>query len=375
MSKRVVILFCLLFGFAPDFHAQNVLTLPADSLIREGIRHMYNYEQDVAQATFSTVQKLHPDHPVGYLLTGVTDWMLGRERLGIEAAQDTLLNRLKNTRVICEKYVSDYPNDPYGWLLYGMTLGLRARADLSESDWMRAAMNGYKGIQQVKRAADLTPDLGDIQLAFGAFHYYVGMSGPFLKVGASLIGLSGTTLEGKEELAYAAENARYGYAEAKSILMYIYGYFENNIDEALNLARELTEEFPGSPYYWTMRSDLEFAAEQYDNAKNSMDKLKQLLPTLSSFSRDEFEGKYLYLTGLYSHYQGNCQSAVAILTKYLNENADEYDFHDINAELIIGKCHEEMLLFQKASNQYKLVANSELPTRMKMEAERALNNL
>ena len=375
MTKRVVLSFCLLFLFAPILHAQNVLTLPADSLIREGIRRMYNYEQDVAQANFSRVQELHPEHPVGYLLTGVTDWMLGRERLGIEAAQDTLLNRLNNTRSICEKYVSDHPDDPYGWLLYGMTLGLRARADLSESDWMRAAMNGYKGIQQVKKAADLTPDLGDIQLAYGAFHYYVGMSGPFLKVGASLIGLSGTTLEGKEELAYAAENARYGYAEAKSILMYIYGYFEDNIDEALKLARELTAEFPGSPYYWTMRADLEFASAQYVNAKKSMDKLKELLPTLSAFSRDEFEGKYLYLTGLYSHYQGNCQSAVALLTKYLNENADEYDFHDINAELIIGRCHEEMLLVQKASDQYKLVANSELPTRMKMEAERALNNL
>jgi predicted Zn-dependent protease len=157
--------------------------------------------------------------------------------------------------------------------------------------------------------------------------------------------------------------------------MYIYGYFEDNIDEALILARELTAEFPGSPYYWTMRADLEFAADQYDNAKRSMDTLKDLLPTLSAFSRDEFEGKYLYLTGLYSHHQGNCQSAVAILTKYLKENADEYDFHDINAELIIGRCHEEMLLVQKASHQYKLVANSELPTRMKMEAERALNNL
>ncbi len=374
MKKAVIFIFLLTTG-SVLLPAQEMLTLPADSLIREGIRHMYNYDQDVAQAHFSQVREMYPEHPAGYLLTGVTDWMLGREKLGIKAAQDTLLNRLKSTRKICERYVSNNPDDPYGWLLYGMTLGLRARADLSDSDWMRAAMNGYKGIQQVKKAAELTPDLGDIQLAYGAFHYYVGMSGPFLKVGASLIGLSGTTMEGKQELEYAAKHARYGHAEAKSILMYIYGYFEDNIDEALVLAKELTEEFPGSPYYWTMRADLEFATDRIEDAIYSMSKVKDLLPTLSAFSRDEFEGKYLYLTGLESFYSGNCPSAVALLTQYLEENADEYDFHDITAELIIGRCHERMLLVQSATEQYKLVANSELPTRMKMEAERALNNL
>ncbi|MBS1270928.1 MAG: hypothetical protein MAGBODY4_00056 [Candidatus Marinimicrobia bacterium] len=336
---------------------------------------MYNYEHREAKQYFRQVMDQYPAHPAGSLLFGVADWMLVRGTHGVTASEETLLVRIQEAAELCKPYVQKNPDDVYGWLLYGMSLGIQARVDLARKHWIAGAIHGYRGITKVKKAEQLDSELADVQLAMGAFHYYVGMSGALLQTVSRLFGLHGTMEQGRKELQHAAENGRYGSQEAWSILMYINGYLEDHVQEALKISRRLTSEFPNSPYYWAMRGDFEFALGDTMAAKNTLDSLRELIPGLDRFYQLEYGNKATYLSGLLAFHRQYYQDAIALLQQYIDENIDEYDFHGLNARIIAGKSYLELNRPDEAQVHFREVAAEQIPSRMRSEARQMLQSL
>lgn len=336
---------------------------------------MYNYDRRQGKELFQQVTERYPEHPAGPLLIGVADWMIVRGTHGVEASEETLLVRIDEAAKLCEPYVEAHPGDPYGWLLYGMSLGIQARVDLARKHWVKAAVHGYSGIQKVKKAEELAPNLADTKLAMGAFHYYVGMSGALLKTAARIIGLHGTREEGKAELTRAANHGRYGHPEANSILMYIDGYLEDNVPAALARAESLTAVYSGSPYYWAMRGDFEYAVGDTTAGKASLDTLQKLIPGLDRFYQEEFGNKVTYLRGLQLFARDESRSAIDCLQVYLSNNVDEYDFHGINANLVIGRAYLQLGERHQAEQYLDKVTSEDIPSRMRTEAKKVLQTL
>lgn len=371
---RRFILFLLLCLAVPLFGQQPVV-LPGDSLLRTGIHQMFNFRRAEAVRNFLAVQSQYPRHPAGYFLEGAAAWMMVRGTHGVHASEDTLLARMQESAEISRAYVKDHPGDAFGWLFYGMSLGAQARVDLARQHWLQAAVHGYKGIRRIKKAEKLNPDLPDLRLAMGAFHYYVGMSGPVLKAAAGIIGLSGTREEGLQELEYAAQHGRYGPPQANEILMYIYGYLEDQVPKAVHITKQMETEYPRSPYYVALTADLQFSLGETEQAGGAIETLQPMIATLDTFYAEEYQNKVVYLQGLQSYHRGEFSRAVTLLDRFLRDNVDEYDFFAINAQLTIGKCYQRLDQPVKARIYYREVAGGDMPNRMKTEAEQLLEQV
>jgi len=347
--------------------------LPADSLIRTGITHLYQYDRDEALEVFGKVIKHHPGHPAAYYLSGVTAWMQQRGLRGIPPSEDTLLARMKRTAKIAKSYTSDHPEDPYGYLMHGLAQGTRARVDLARQHWLKAVVHGYEGIHLIQKAADINGNIPDLQMAFGAFHYYVGMSGWLTRVAASLVGLSGNTREGKAELRYAAEHSRYATPEAHGILLFINGYLEDSLHVALLHAETLNQKYPGNPYYQALRGDLEFAAGNPQETQHCIWRLQEIIPELGPYDQKNYRAKVTYLRGLLAYEQSRYATAIPLLESYLKKGIDEYDFFALNAKLYLGKCYLKQEEDQQARKYFSAVADEKIPGRIREEARRLLN--
>lgn len=349
--------------------------LPGDSLLRAGIHQMFNFRRVEAVQNFRTIQREYPNHPAGYFMEGAAAWMMVRGTHGVHASEDTLLARMKQSAEISKTYVKDHPRDAFGWLFYGMSLGAQARVDLARQHWLKAAIHGYKGIRRIQKAEKINPDLPDLQLALGAFHYYVAMSGPLLKTAAGIIGLNGTREEGLQELEYAAQHGRYGPPQANEILIYIYGYLEDQVPKAVRLTERMESEYPRSPYYVALTADLQFSLGKTVPAGRAIDALQPMIATLDTFYADEYKNKVVYLQGVQAFHRGELSRAIALLNRFLRDNVDEYDFLAINAQLTIGKCYQGLDQPDKARVYYREVAGGDMPNRMKSEAERLLEQV
>lgn len=373
MKYRVLLILLLLTGY-PAL-GQSAQILPGDSLIIHGIHQLYNFDHQEAIEIFREVIAQYPEHPAGHVLLGVARWEYTRGTVGIIASDDTLLRGMNRSAGIAKNYVKAHPKDPYGWLLYGMALGIQARVDLGRSHWVSAAIHGYKGIRKIKHAQNLAPDLPDLQIALGAFHYYVALAGPLLKVAAGIIGLSGNQEQGKTELRYAARHGRYVSPEAKNILTYIYGYLEDSLSVALTFSDTMSQEFPGSPYNWAIRSDLEYAAGDTITGSISLRHVQQLIPSLNRYYKEEYHKKNIYLEGVKAYHSQNYQHSIQLLQKYLEFHFEEYDLFQDSAELLLGKNYRALNENNNASAWFKKVLKRDIPTRMQREARLRLDEM
>ena len=372
--KRILITL-LLCGFsALPLGGREYPLLPANSLIRSGIEQLYEYDREKALESFRRVIEHSPEHPVGYYLEGVASWMYERGVHGIPPSEDTLLARMEHTAAVAKRYTKDYPEDPYGFLIFGMAQGTRARVDLARSKWIRTVVHGYEGIRLIQRAADIEPDIPDLQMAFGAFHYYVGMSGWLTRAAASLVGLSGTRPEGKAELEFAAKHSRYAAPEAHGILLFVNGYLEDSLSVALTYAEHLNTHYPGNPYYWSLRGDLEFAAGNAGATERSVEKIRKILPDLHLYDRKNYRTKVTYLEGLLAYHRGEYRLAGDYLKTYLEEGIEEYDFLALNAQLYLGKCSLKLNNIEKARGYFARVADEQIPGRIRQEARTMIND-
>lgn len=369
-----IILISVVFISLP-LAGQAQVRLPGDSLIIHGIARIYNFQHLDAINTFQKVIRQHPEHPAGYLLLGVAKWDYARGAVGIPASEDTLLVTMKRAAEIAKPYADKHPMDPYAWLLYGMSLGIQARVDLARSKWIPAALHGYHGIRQIKKAQKLAPELPDLQIALGAFHYYVGLSGPLLKFGASLVGLKGTEEQGRAELQVAADHGRYVWPEANNILGYLYGYLEDRVPKGLTYTDTLITSFPANPYVWSICADLQLALGDTLNALQSMEQIKSIIPHLTPVYHEEYLNKMTYLSGLMEFYRKNYEQSVDSLSYYLDHKLEEYDVHAENAQLFLGKNYSRMGESDKAVFWFREVTKWDIPTRMGSEAKQSLEQL
>lgn len=349
--------------------------LPADSLIIHGIYQLYNFDHQKAADTFRQVIVQSPEHPAGHVLLGVARWEYTRGTVGIIASDDTLLREMNRSAGIAKNFVKSHPEDPYGWLLYGMALGIQARVDLGRSHWVKAAIHGYKGIRKIKHAQNLAPGLPDLQIALGAFHYYVDLAGPLLKVAAGIVGLSGDQDQGISELRIAAQHGRYVSPEAKNILTYIYGYLEDSLSVALSFSDGVVQQYPGSPYNWAIRSDLEYAAGDTIAGGIALQHVQQLIPSLNQYYQEEYHKKSIYLEGVRAYHRKEFRRSIQILQKYLKYNFEEYDLFEDSAELVIGKNYYALNENENAKVWLKKVLKRDIPTRMQREARNLLEKV
>jgi tetratricopeptide (TPR) repeat protein len=217
--------------------------------IIEGIDHLYDLEFNEAERHFSKVVSERPDHPAGYFYMAMVTW--SRLSVGFWTAQNLAeyVERIDQTIAVARKRIEKNEKDSRSFFYLGGALGFKGRFELMRQNWFSSYNLAYDAIQALKTCQKLDPDNKDVLLGLGIYDYYTARLSGVLKFLTYLFLHKGNKDEGLRKLHTAANEAVYSGLEAKSMLVHIYLYLEEDYSKALPLIQDLRTRFKKNMRY------------------------------------------------------------------------------------------------------------------------------
>jgi tetratricopeptide (TPR) repeat protein len=220
-------------------------------LIEDGLRSLYFLDYPSAEASFRTLTEQFPDSPLGPYATAMSLWweltndydesnpvLEKRFLAAADRAADVARADIKKT------------DDPTGeaHLCLGGALGLQARWEAIQGEWLSAYRHGKQAFKAQKRAIDINPAAYDAYLGVGIFHYYTATLPAVVKILAKLI-FGGNKQQGLDEIRIAMDKGRFSRTAAKLFMVGILVNNEKTPAAAMPLIDEGRKEYAGSPFF------------------------------------------------------------------------------------------------------------------------------
>ena len=227
---------------------QTILGEPPESTVQDnfinGINLLYNNQFDQASALFEDEIKAAPKAPGGYFYLAMVSW--SRLSIGYWGEKDVkeFSQRIDKTIAVARENIKDSTADSWTYFYLGGALGFKGRLRLSEQNWFASFKLASEAITALKTVQKMDPENKDVLLGLGMYDYYTAKLSGLLKFLTYIFLHHGNTEEGLRKLHLAAYESIYSKTEAKSVLLYIYLFMENNPSKALPLARELANQYP-----------------------------------------------------------------------------------------------------------------------------------
>ncbi len=242
------VLLILAFFLSPPLgQANEPLTLdsgrPSQKIIT-GINHLYDLEFGEAEKLFSRVIAEHPDDPAGYFYMAMVTW--SKLSVGFWTAQnlEEYVERIDRTISVARKRIEENEKDSRSYFYLGGALGFKGRFELMRQKWFSSYNLAYDAIRALETCQKLDPDNKDVLLGLGIYDYYTAKLSGVLRFLSYLFLHKGDKDEGLRKLHVAANEAVYSGLEAKSMLVHIYLYLEEDYCKALPLIQDLRSEIP-----------------------------------------------------------------------------------------------------------------------------------
>ncbi|GAB3047427.1 hypothetical protein GCM10027185_59120 [Spirosoma pulveris] len=234
--------------------------------VTKGLDQVYNNQFPEAEATFTQLAKLAPNHPSLDLLRGVSlyyQWFPSRTdvellqrcrqqlELAAKKADDWLNARKKTDGADRSATVRSVTVQPEAMFLYFTAEALLAKISHLEHEpfaAIRHAKNAYPYIQQGKT---FQPQYPDFYLSTGLYNFYRAVYPeihPFYKTVAWVM-TPGDKKLGMSQLQMATQNALFVRTEAILYLTHLLTDYENKPADALPALAHLVITYPGNPYW------------------------------------------------------------------------------------------------------------------------------
>ncbi|MFA4921532.1 MAG: hypothetical protein WC611_05345, partial [Candidatus Neomarinimicrobiota bacterium] len=179
MSPYKILLITLLVGIsilnADDFEQQ-------EQKVQLALKAMYNMEYEKSDELFREVLNGNPFHPMGPLGVLAVRYYQSEEYIGYHKRNQQFLADIDKALVLYTKQIKQYPERPEYLFFYGTVMGLRARIQLAEKNYLGVLTSGFSAIKHIKKAEKLCPDEPDFHLPVALFNYYVGISAPYMQI-------------------------------------------------------------------------------------------------------------------------------------------------------------------------------------------------
>ncbi len=222
-----------------------------DSLVYEGIHHIYNLRFDSADSLFNIVKSEYPDHPAGTFFEGMVVWWQIMIDFDNKSLDEKLVENLEKVIEQCDEILDEHPDNVDAIFFKGGALGFRGKLYSIRKDWLNAALDGKDALPLVHQAYALAPANQDVQLGFGIYNYYAAVipeKYPFVKP-FMLFFPEGNKKKGIEQLEIAADSGKYSRYEARYFLATLFLLYEKNYDKALKYLNSLLNDFPLNPVF------------------------------------------------------------------------------------------------------------------------------
>jgi len=344
--------------------------------ILEGIDDIYNLEFDAAEDVFRKMISKTPDKPAGYFYLAMVTW--SRLIAGFWSQENVAeyIRRIHRAIDIAGRNIRTNPSDSYNYFYLGGAQGFLARFELMRGKWFSSFLLARKAVKALKKCLEVDPGNRDVLLGIGIFDYYTSRFSGAAKFLSYLLVHKGSREKGLKRLHIAAEQAVYSKTEAKSVLLYIYLFLEEDYLKALDLAEQLGQKYNRDPSYKYYQGVCFIKLGDDENYRDIISFMRQKIRTASSHTEAlKWERRLLYLKTTRDLFHGNFASARKNLTQILNHPDPANDPTMIALPLLkTGMIYELEGNRQKASEYYRRVINMKNPAGVQFLAKRFLES-
>jgi len=230
-----------------------------------------------------------------------------------------------------------------------------------QQNWFSSYNLAYDAIQALKTCQKLEPDNKDVLLGLGIYDYYTARLSGVLKFLTYLFLHRGNKDEGLRKLKVAAKEAIYSGPEAKSMLIHIYLFLEEDFSKALPLIQDLRTKFRKNMRYPYFEGLLHIRQNHELKYREMVEFLRtESLRKATKAESRIWENQALYLEATYHLFRGETQQARSNLDAILSK-ADPALDPDMIAFPILkkGMSYDLEGKREKALEYYRQILNME----------------
>jgi hypothetical protein len=280
----------------------------------------------LSERRFSKVVSERPEHPAGYFYLAMVTW----SRLAVGFWTDQNLQeyvaRIDRTISVARKGIEKNEKDSRSYFYLGGALGFKGRFELMQQKWFSSYNLAYDAIQALRTCQKLDPDNKDVLLGLGIYDYYTARLSGVLKFLTYLFLHKGDKEEGLRKLHEAADQAVYSGPEAKSMLIHIYLYLEEDYFKALPLIQDLRTKFKKNMRYPFFEGVVYIRKGQDPKYREMVDLLRiESRKKTARGDRIIWENQALYLEATYHLFRDQTQQARDKLDAILSQAEPNLD--------------------------------------------------
>lgn len=235
-----------------------------------GIGFLYNERFDDAEQLFHKVVVDSPSMPIGYFYLAMVTWSRLASGFWSPATAREYKERINRTIEVARHRIASGAEDYYAFFYLGGALGFKGRFELMEGNWFSSFSLAIKAVEALKTSLKMNPNNPDVLFGLGIFDYYTARLSGVVRFLSYLFIHRGNKEEGLRKLHLAAREATYSATEAKSMLIHIYMFLEEDFLKALALIEDLTKKYRKalvtgfcwayvmSGWGWTMNTTVRF---------------------------------------------------------------------------------------------------------------------
>jgi len=154
------------------------------------------------------------------------------------------------------------PDDAEAWFYLGGAYAARVQWFVLRDEKLAAARDGKRIKEVLERSVALDPNLDDAYFGIGMYRYYADVAPTAARILRFLLLLpGGDREEGLAQMQRARSQGRLLQGEADYQLHILYLWYERQTGRALELLRELRDQYPGNPLFVAQIAEIEDAYE------------------------------------------------------------------------------------------------------------------
>jgi tetratricopeptide (TPR) repeat protein len=193
---------------------------PIDSLfhqpLRRGIDLVYQERFPESLQIFDSLQQIFPDHPAPYFYKAAVyqTWM---STYRFSNFQKELEDNVQLAINAGNELLKEREDDPWLNFYIGAAYGYRAFFRVRKWNWIGAFLDGKKGIGNFNKALEKEPQLYDVYLGLGTYHYWRTARSKFIRIMA--FWMPDKRDFGLQQMAFSIHHGRYSPEEASLALV------------------------------------------------------------------------------------------------------------------------------------------------------------
>ncbi len=294
--------------------------------ILRGIDLIYEREFNDAEDLFRKVIAKSQDKPAGYFYLAMVSW--SRLASGFWSPENVkeFKKRIDHAIEVAEVRVDKDGADSYDFFYLGGALGFKGRFELMKGNWISSFFLARDAIEALKICLEMDPDNKDVLLGLGTFDYYTARLSGVLKFLTYFLLHRGDIEKGLKKLTIASKEAIYSATEAKTVLLYIYLFGEQDFTKALDLSTELAERYRKNQRFQVLRGVSYIRLEMDPQYREMVSELR--LKSTQASNREVasmWERRALYLESIHDLFHGLYPEARSRLKKILDHPDPEND--------------------------------------------------